>query len=96
MSWAAAATAAGSVASGLLGGGGGSSAPDIAPPVNVSSQMGDVRFGDKILGSDALAAAPSIADAQSGSVVRWLPWAIGGAVVLVLGLALIHRRARKA
>jgi hypothetical protein len=90
MSWAAAATAAGSVASGFLSkksGGGGA-----AMPQNIT--LGDATFGDKYIGTDAVRSAPSIADAKAGGVARWLPWVVAG-VLGVVALVVVATRSRK-
>ena len=93
MSWAAAATAAGSVASGLLGKKKGGGSAEAAAPISTTISMGPATFGGHFLGTDAIKAAPAIGDAQAGSAARWIPWVVGGVVALVLG-ALFLRRPR--
>ncbi len=74
-------------------GGGNSAAP--AAPISNTASFGPIDFGSNYYGSDAVAAAPSIADAKSGSASRWIPWIVGGVVALALAALVLFGRRRK-
>jgi hypothetical protein len=81
------ASAAPSIA-GAIGGGG--KAP--AGPISNTANFGAVNFGAKYIGSDAVAAAPTIIAAEDKSWTKYIPWAVGGVVALFALILFAGRR----
>ena len=82
--------ASSALSSGALGGG--NKAPD--GPLSNTGTFGNVTFGAKYIGSDAVAAAPTIIQAENQSWTKYIPWMIGGGVAL-FALLFLGLRKRK-
>lgn len=98
MSWVAligagASLAAGSMQKGGGGGAGAASAPAPSVPMDFSPEFGAVTFGPRYLGTDAVAAAPTIETAiKTQSWVKVALWGIAGLVGIVAIAALVRRK----